>query len=1026
MSLPDLNRARRGEGKSIDVSGIAYGNSNEFRFNLERPPRGAAIRTFCAFEQQGSQQRVEKAFRSGSLPKVACRIRKGNDFIDGAFLAIGVAIDTDASLRRLQKKAISTTESEFANMNAKQKLHPLIVSSDRLSRGTARTIRAAYLLVFVLGFPTEDCRSNSYPFEWAKRAGGKTIDAAGGVTVDDAGNCYVTGTFTDTARFDAISSTSSGSGDVFLAKYDSAGVLQWVRQAGGVRNDEGHGVVVDRNGDVLVTGIFRGAATFGSFSISGDQTAFVTKYSNSGEVLWVRKIGGPGETIPHAIAVDRTGNSFVTGYLLHGDVFISKLTPQGSVEWETRVGGAGLDQANGIGVDSSGNCYVTGLYNDVPTVFSGLTLTNAGRFDMFLAKYDTTGRIQWAKRAGAKGTDGGYGIAVTSTGDSYVAGRFEGTVDFGGITLISKGGISAFTAKYNSDGQAVWAREIGPGQNIGTGVALDQDENCYVIGALLGGHFDSVALASEPGIFLVKYDNTGNLKWAQAAVRADYGAPSLAVDKSGASYLTGGFHSAASFGDITLVGEDFDVFVAKRASKVPPVVRKHPEGGTVVSGSSAALAVEALGPIPLSFQWTKDGQTLIGQTNRTLVLNSAGPHDAGSFAVTVSNSDGSVISLPASLDVRDIAVLINGRIFTGPQHVSERSVQVSIQSGFKNGLVFYSVDGAPASFASKEYTGPFNIDRSTVVRAIVYSQDFSKIQETEPMAIVIPKLFSLVTQSPGGGQFVIDPQKPNYTEQSLVRITAIPHGGWSFMAWRGDVFSTNATITVLMDRDKSIDGIFGTRISRISSGAGSIVLNPDASMYPFGSTLQLVAVPDDGHQLALWGNPAVGIVNPVAFTISTPAPTVSCLFSPLPTGRFSVIGIPVGNGSVSINTQSRNYAAGDKVTFVATPDRDQQFVAWTGTVNTTQNPLQLTISTNIKLIATFTQSARLSMRAGNGVREIVLSGGLGSRYRIDGSTNLTDWVPLGVIHASTGVASFADPMGLLFPWRLYRATSVEP
>ena len=936
---------------------------------------------------------------------------------------------------RSRQSEANPTDSDCPKVTALQSRHTVLA--------TPPQIALYVLLVLLLNYSTQRCLSDSYPFAWAKKAGGKTIDQAGGIGVDNAGNCYVTGTFTGTATFDTVSLTSSGGGDVFVAKYNSEGVLQWIRQAGGPGNDEGHAIAVDAVGGVYVTGFFTETALFGPFSIksAGGALAFVAKFNNEGDVVWVMKVGGPGQAMTNAIAVDRLGNSFVTGYFYDRfevgpyfitdggggpDVFVAKLDPQGRIEWGKSAGGTGLEMGRAIGVDSAGNCYVTGFFNDAPAVFSGLTLTNSGSFDVFLAKYDSAGRIQWARRAGAKGGDDAWGIAVATNGDSYVTGRFEGTVDLGGITLISKGGISAFIVKYRSDGQALWAREIGPGQNIGTGIALDQTEACYITGDLWGGHFDSVALTSEPGIFLAKYDSAGNLKWAQAAGHADYGAPRLAVNESGTSYLTGGFSSPATFGDVTLQANDFDIWVAKRANKVPPVVRKHPESRTVVSGMDATLAVDAAGPVPLSFQWTKDGRVLNGQTNGTLILKQVRAQDAGNYAVTISNSDGTVTSLPAALDVRDIVVLINGSIFTDSQYVSEGPVQVSIQSGFKNGLVFYSLGDTPASFASKEYSAPFKLDRTTVVHAIVYSEDFLQIREIEPVRIVILQSFVLMAQTPRGGQININPKKSIYVENSLVTLTAIPQEGWAFVGWRGDAFDTNQTITVLMDRNKAFEGIFGTRLTTTTAGAGSIFVNPSASTYPFGSTIQLSAVPESGYQLALWGNSAQGFVNPLVLKITITTPAVSCLFAPLPAGQFSLTVVPVGSGTVSINPQSRSYGAGDKVTIIALPDQKQDFIGWTGSVNTNQNPLMITISNSVTLSARFTQRARLSIRRDKEAITIGLSGTIGSQYRIEGSENLMNWISLGNSQAPTGVGIFTDLTGLNLSSRFYRAVSIEP
>lgn len=312
-----------------------------------------------------------------------------------------------------------------------------------------------FLSLIALTFPILECFGSSNPFVWAKKIGGPGIDSAEGIVVDDAGNIYVTGTFQGTAAFDGVSITSSGEGDVFLAKYDSDSVLQWVRRAGGAGNGAGHAVAVDKDGNVCVAGTFHNTAVFGLFTVQtrSSVASFVAKFDERGNVLWVTKFDGAGWSSPESIAVDLAGNSFVTGsfgiHLQAGafnifsstgstDVFVVKLDPRGGVEWARGAGGKDQDIGSSIALDAMGNCYVVGLLDGASATFSGLTLTNVGGRDAFIAKYDSAGRIQWAQRMGGSlGTDitEVRGIAVTPTGILYVTGSFIGTSDLGGLKV---------------------------------------------------------------------------------------------------------------------------------------------------------------------------------------------------------------------------------------------------------------------------------------------------------------------------------------------------------------------------------------------------------------------------------------------------------------------------------------------------------------------------------------------------------------------------------------------------------------
>ncbi len=117
-------------------------------------------------------------------------------------------------------------------------------------------------------------------FEWAKQAGGTRFTGGYGIALDGSANSYVVGDFSGTITFGTSTSlTSAGSGDVFVAKYDSAGNLAWAKSAGGTGNDVPGGIAVDGSGNSYVTGFFSGTATFGSITLTsaGTGDVFVAK-----------------------------------------------------------------------------------------------------------------------------------------------------------------------------------------------------------------------------------------------------------------------------------------------------------------------------------------------------------------------------------------------------------------------------------------------------------------------------------------------------------------------------------------------------------------------------------------------------------------------------------------------------------------------------------------------------------------------------------------------------------------------------
>ena len=273
---------------------------------------------------------------------------------------------------------------------------------------------------------------------------------------------------------------------------------------------------------------------------------------------------------------------------------MAKYDASGDLLWAKRAGGEGFGLGYGIAVDAAGNSYVTGGFGGTATFGPGetneTTLTSAGG-DAFVAKYDASGDLLWAKRAGGIGSASGFGIAVNAAGNSYVTGGFSGAATFGPgetneTTLTSAAGsLDMFVAKYDASGDLLWAKRAGSSTDTGLGldagldIAVDGAGNSYVTGKFRGaatfgpGETNETTLTSAVGsnaIFVAKHDASGDLLWAKRAGGEGFDlGVGIAVDGAGNSYVTGQFGSAATFGPgetnettLTSAGGD-DIFVAK-------------------------------------------------------------------------------------------------------------------------------------------------------------------------------------------------------------------------------------------------------------------------------------------------------------------------------------------------------------------------------------------------------------------------------------------------------------------------------
>ncbi len=306
--------------------------------------------------------------------------------------------------------------------------------------------------------------------QWAKSAGGTGYDNGSALAVDGGGNVYVGGSFTGSVSFGMTTLTCTGESDIYVAKYSSSGDLQWAKREGGVGSETVRGVAVDNSGNIYTTGTYIGTTTFGSTTLTPINPIgvvvdiYVTKFSNNGEVQWAKSAGSRGNETTLDIAVDGSGNAYITGYTTglattfgsitlnpigDYDTFIAKYSTNGEVQWAKIAGGTGADQGQGIAVDESGNLYVTGNFSGTFT-FGTTTLTSNGDLDIYVAKYNNAGDVQWVKSAGGSGTDRGQDIVVDGSSKAYVTGLFSDTATFGSTTLTSSGDKDMFVAKFKN------------------------------------------------------------------------------------------------------------------------------------------------------------------------------------------------------------------------------------------------------------------------------------------------------------------------------------------------------------------------------------------------------------------------------------------------------------------------------------------------------------------------------------------------------------------------------------------------
>jgi len=374
------------------------------------------------------------------------------------------------------------------------------------------------------GTPTTDrtCKEAG----WTRQIGSSSDDHGYGVSADSSGNVYVSG-YTPGAL---PGQTNLGSPDAFVQKYNSSGALQWTRQFGTNNGDFGYEVAVDTSGNVHVAGHTSGA--FAGQTSSGSTDGFVVKYNGSGTLQWARQFSIGIYTYGESVSVDSNGNVFVGGYFdLFGSrgVFVQKFNSSGTAQWSQ----APSIEANGgvVSADLSGNVYLSGR-----TAGTLPGETNAGGEDTFVAKYDSSGTLQWARQFGTSATDSGWAVTADSGGNVYVAGYTLGT--FAGQT--SAGSSDVFVVKYNSSGVLQWARQFGSSSSeAGYSVSVDSGGRVKVAG-YTSGTLPGQTSAGGNDAFATELDASGALQWTrQFGTSSSETGWAVSVASSGAVYVAG-------------------------------------------------------------------------------------------------------------------------------------------------------------------------------------------------------------------------------------------------------------------------------------------------------------------------------------------------------------------------------------------------------------------------------------------------------------------------------------------------------
>lgn len=465
------------------------------------------------------------------------------------------------------------------------------------------------LLLMAMVITTTNLQADIPEWIWAVQGGGVNYNSGREIVTDEQGNIYVTGFYQGTGTFGDQSVTSAGSFDAFVVKYDHAGNALWARSLGSENGDYGIGLAIDAGGNIYVTGYFSGTMTtsVGTFTSLGLRDIYLAKFSNDGDLLWVRHAGSPDMNEGNGVAVDNINQQvYVTGKFEGtlifvdtpetlvsagaSDIMVAAYSFDGALIWANRAGGPENEISFALGTDGTGNVYGAANMNGTAT-FGDFTLTSFGLGDIVVFKLDPDGGWLWAKNYGAAGEETGWDIAVDDDGNNWVTGVFSSPSIAFGDHIITNTNImqDMFVFKQNADGDVLWANSGGGASNdYGRGIAIDEQGACFVTGDYQGtANFGPQQLTAvhNVDIFIVKYAPDGSATWAKSAGgQSTDSCDAIAGDDEGNVFITGYFYSNIMFDNITLVANyDQPVFVAKLKTELNTGVPQPSSGSEIIT-----------------------------------------------------------------------------------------------------------------------------------------------------------------------------------------------------------------------------------------------------------------------------------------------------------------------------------------------------------------------------------------------------------------------------------------------------------
>lgn len=480
--------------------------------------------------------------------------------------------------------------------------------------------------------------------KWIYKIGGTTAEYGNGIAIDADQNIYDITNFMGTVSVaPMVTYTSVGDEDILIRKSTGLGILQWVKQLGGTRQDLAYDIAVDNDKNIYITGTFLDTLKMDNEVLLtgplGITQSFVLKLNNAGNKQWVKYLGSNLPIQARSLTAKNQGELLVTGNfegtatfgvgygaISRGanDIFILKLNSNnGESIFVRHIGGSNQDYVHQHSRDKQNNIILIGDFRDSLDLDPGNgshKVTSKGLTDIFLVKLNAEGVLIWGKSYGSVGVDYGQSLTTDASNNVIMTGRFSDNIAFGTTTqaLVSKGGTDVFLAKLDDSGKTLWVNGYGNSQNdMGNSVIVNKNGIIYLAGIFRdrvdfdpSTFFNGSTSAGGSDVFITLYnqDGTYNDHFTLGGIANDQVAD-LGLKTNGDLISTGGFGAIADFDPTSSETNIFsngglDAFLWNTFVCVNPYLKSfHAEKTTLCYGDKVLITVDE-GYLNDATQWS--------------------------------------------------------------------------------------------------------------------------------------------------------------------------------------------------------------------------------------------------------------------------------------------------------------------------------------------------------------------------------------------------------------------------------------